>query len=146
MKIYQIENKRNFMDLLILADEQEEMIDKYIDIGIMFVLDDSGVKAEILVTDNGNGVLEIKNLSVFPKYQKMGYGKKLINFVCKHYKNKFNTIYVGTGDSPLTIPFYEKCGFVKSHTVKNFFIDNYDHPIIECGVKLTDMVYLKREL
>ncbi len=134
------------MDLLILADEQEEMIDKYIDIGIMFVLDDSGVKAEILVTDNGNGVLEIKNLSVFPKYQKMGYGKKLINFVCKHYKNKFNTIYVGTGDSPLTIPFYEKCGFVKSHTVKNFFIDNYDHPIIECGVKLTDMVYLKREL
>lgn len=134
------------MDLLILADEQEEMIDKYIDIGTMFVLDDSGVKAEILVTDNGNGVLEIKNLSVFPKYQKMGYGKKLINFVCKHYKNKFNTIYVGTGDSPLTIPFYEKCGFVKSHTVKNFFIDNYDHPIIECGVKLTDMVYLKREL
>ena len=28
----------------------------------------------------------------------------------------------------------------------NFFIDHYDHPIIECGVQLADMVYCKKEL
>ena len=50
----------------------------------------------------------------------------------------------GTGDSPLTIPFYEKCGFVRSHIIPNFFKDNYDHPIVECGLQLSDMVYLKR--
>lgn len=48
------------------------------------------------------------------------------------------------GDSPLTIPFYEKCGFTRSHTVKNFFTDNYDHPIYECGIHLVDMIYLQR--
>ena len=54
-------------------------------------------------------------------------------------------MYVGTGDSPLTLPFYEKCGFKVSHRVKDFFIENYDNPIYECGKKLTDMVYLKKD-
>ena len=40
--------------------------------------------------------------------------------------------------------FYEKCGFVRSHNIPNFFTDNYDHPIYECGVQLIDMVYLQR--
>ena len=53
---------------------------------------------------------------------------------------------VGTGDSPLTIPFYEKCGFAYSHRIKNFFVDNYDHPIYEGGVQLMDMVYLRKEI
>ena len=53
---------------------------------------------------------------------------------------------VGTGDSELTVPFYERCGFVRSHVVENFFTDNYDAPIYEAGVQLVDMVYLKKEI
>lgn len=30
--------------------------------------------------------------------------------------------------------------------IKNFFTDNYDHPIFECGVQLIDMVYLEKNL
>ena len=60
MKILEIrKNKKQYMELLILADEQEDMIDKYIDRGIMFILEDNGVKSECVVTDEGNGVLEI---------------------------------------------------------------------------------------
>ena len=55
-------------------------------------------------------------------------------------------MYVGTGDSPVTLNFYTKCGFVRSHTVKDFFVDNYDHPIYENGRQLVDMVYLKKDL
>ena len=62
------------------------------------------------------------------------------------YRGKFQILQVGTGDSPLTVPFYEKCGFVRSHYIKNFFTDNYDHPIFECGVQLVDMVYLRQML
>ena len=63
MKIIEVkENKKQFIDLLLLADEQEDMVDRYIDRGTMFVLDDYGVKAECVVTDEGNGVLEIKNI------------------------------------------------------------------------------------
>ena len=124
---------------MLLADEQESMIDQYIDKGRMFVLDDNGIKCECVVTDEGNGVLEIKNIATKPEYQGMGYGKKLVDFIASKYKEKYSVLQVGTGDSPLTIPFYERCGFVRSHIVKNFFIDNYDHPIYECGVQLVDM-------
>ena len=147
MNIRQIkQNKKQFLPLLLLADEQENMIDRYLENGIMFVLEDSGVKAECVVTDEGAGVLEIKNIATMPEAQGKGYGKALIDFVAQKYAGQFSTLQVGTGDSPLTITFYEKCGFKCSHSVKNFFTDNYDHPIFECGVQLVDMIYLRRAL
>lgn len=138
------ENKKEYLDLLLLADEQEDMIDRYLDNGRMYVLDDNGIKCECVVTDEGSGVLEIKNIATVPEYQGKGYGKALIEFIVEKYKEQYTVLQVGTGDSPLTIPFYEKCGFVRSHTIPNFFTDNYDHPIYECGVQLVDMVYLKK--
>ena len=46
-----IDDKIQYMDLLFLADEQEDMIRRYLENGIMYVLDDNGVKAECVVTD-----------------------------------------------------------------------------------------------
>jgi len=146
MRIYREDDKIKYMPLLLLADEQESMIYRYLDNGIMFVLDDGGVRGEILLTDEGGGILEIKNLAVLPTFQRRGYGKKLIDFICENFKQKFSILQVGTGDSPLTVPFYEKCGFKKSHVVENFFTDNYDHPITEGSVTLKDMVYMRKEL
>lgn len=146
MKIYQVNNKRDYLLLLLLADEQESMIETYLDKGTMYVLDDNGVKAEIVVCEEGNGVLEIKNLAVVPQFKRQGYGRKLVEFVCGQYKGEYNTLQVDTGDSPLTVPFYERCGFKRSHIVNNFFTDNYDHPIYECGIQLTDMIYFVKEL
>lgn len=140
------ENKKQFLPLLLLADEQEDMIDRYLNRGVMYVLDDDGVKGECVITDEGNGVLEIKNIATEPEYQGKGYGKALIDFVVSTYKGKYSILQVGTGDSPLTIPFYEKCGFVRSHSIKNFFIDNYDHPIYEAGIQLVDMIYLQKKI
>ena len=45
-----------------------------------------------------------------------------------------------------TIPFYEKCVFIRSHSIKNFFVDNYDHPIYDGGVQLVDMIYLQKDI
>ena len=140
------ENKKQYLDLLLLADEQEDMIDRYLDKGRMYVLDDKGIKCECVITDEGNGVLEIKNIATVSEHQGKGYAKALIDFVVKKYKEQYTVLQVGTGDSPLTLPFYEKCGFVRSHSIPNFFTDNYDHPIFECGVQLVDMVYLQRAL
>lgn len=140
------ENKKQYLDLLLLADEQEDMIDRYLDKGRMYILDDNGIKCECVITDEGNGVLEIKNIATVSEHQGKGYAKALIDFVVKKYEEQYTVLQVGTGDSPLTIPFYEKCGFVRSHSIPNFFTDNYDHPIFECGVQLVDMVYLQRGL
>ena len=110
MKIRKIkENKKQFLSLLLLADEQENMVDRYLERGSMYVLDDNG-------------------------------------FLVNEYAYKYSVLQVGTGDSPLTVPFYEKCGFVRSHIIPNFFTNNYDHPIFECGVRLVDMVIFQRSL
>lgn len=145
MEIIEVmENKKNYIELLLLADEQEDMIDRYIDKGKMYVLDDNGIKCECVVIDVGNGVLKIKNIATVPEYQGKGYAKAMIDFIITKYREEYSTLQVGTGDSPMTIPFYEKCGFVRSHIVPNFFTDNYDHPIYEGGIQLVDMVYLRR--
>ena len=145
MKIREVnENKKQFIALLLLADEQENMIDHYLEKSTMYVLEDGNVKAECVVTDEGNGILEIKNIAVDPKSQGKGYGKALIDFLASKYADEYSVLQVVTGDSPLTIPFYEKCGFVRPHNIPNFFTDNYDHPIYECGAQLIDMVYLQR--
>ena len=140
------ENKKAYLDLLLLADEQEDMIDRYLERGRMYVLDDDGVKSECVITDEGNGVLEIKNLATLPEHQHKGYAKALISFLVKEFSSRYSVLQVGTGDSPLTVPFYEKCGFIRSHVVPDFFTENYDHPIFECGVVLRDMVYLQKVL
>ncbi len=140
------ENKKEYISLLLLADEQEDMIDRYLELGTMYVLDDCGIKSECVVTDEGSRILEIKNISVYPEFQGRGYGRNLISFLSEFYKEDFDILQVGTGDSPLTIPFYEKCGFKRHHIIKNFFVENYDHPIFECGVQLIDMIYLQRDI
>lgn len=145
MEIYEItSNKKFLLSLLLLADEQEEMIDRYLSRGRMFVLDDHGIRCECVVTDEGNGILEIKNIATVPDDQGKGYAKALIRYLLDTFRDRFTVLQVGTGDSPLTIPFYEKCGFVRSHVIPNFFTEHYDHPIIECGIRLTDMIILRR--
>ena len=59
---------------------------------------------------------------------------------------EFEALAAGTGESPLTVPFYEKCGFAYSHRLKDFFTENYPEPIVEGGVTLRDMLYFRREL
>ena len=147
MKIREvIDHKKVYVDLLLLADEQEDMIDRYLERGTMYVLEDDGVKAECVVTDEGGGILELKNIAVAPDCHGKGYGKALVYFLVQTYREQYTVLQVGTGDSPSTIPFYESCGFRRHHLIKNFFTDHYDHPIYECGVQLVDMVYLQREL
>lgn len=144
MKILEItQNKKTYLPLLLLADEQESMIDKYLPRGTMYALDDDGVKAVCVVTDEGEGVLEIKNLAVLPSCQRRGYGRRMVEFIRQKYSGAYKILQVGTGDSPLTVPFYEACGFKRSHVVKDFFTQNYDHPIFEAGVQLMDMVYFR---
>ena len=139
-------HKKQYIDLLLLADEQESMLDRYLERGEMFVLEDDGVKAIGVITDEGNGICELKNIAVVPSAQRQGYGKKLIGYLVTHYSKIYSHMIVGTGDVPSTTGFYKSCGFEYSHRIKNFFTDNYDHPIIEAGILLRDMIYFTREI
>lgn len=147
INIIQIKNnKKQYLDLLLLGDEEEAMIDKYIERGDMYALFKGELISICIVTNEGNGICELKNLATYPHFQGKGYGKTLLDYLCNLLKNKYSTIIVGTGDSDLTIPFYKKCGFKESHKIKDFFIKNYSKPIFENGKQLIDMIYLKKNL
>lgn len=148
MEIRQIiSNKKQFLNLLLLGDEQEDMIDRYLERGDQFVLYENGeIRAICVVTCEGEHIYEIKNIATVPAFQRKGYGKRLIEYILEHYHDQCRVMLVGTGDVPSTVSFYEHCGFSVSHRVANFFIENYDHPIFEDGKQLVDMVYLKKQL
>ena len=137
------------MQLLLLGDEQESMIDRYLEWGEMFVMfsTESGSPIGVaVVTDEGNGVCELKNIAILPSIQRRGYGRKFITYLCQQYKGIKQIMQVGTGDSVQTTSFYRSCGFHYSHTIPNFFTDHYDHPIIEEGKLLQDMICFQKEL
>ncbi|MCL1804157.1 MAG: GNAT family N-acetyltransferase [Eubacteriaceae bacterium] len=140
------ENKKQFIDLLLLADESESMIDKYLERAEMFALYDNGLKSICAVTRESPDICEIKSIATYEKWQGMGYASKLIGYISAHYSDIYKTMIVGTGDVPSGKRFYEKNGFVASHRVPNFFTDNYDHPMYENGIQLIDMVYYKKSL
>lgn len=148
MKITKIadEDKVNYMDFLLLADEDIKMIEKYLHRGELFALYDDGLRSVCVVTRESDDVCELKNIATYENCHGNGYGSKLISHISEHFKGMYKTMVVGTGDVPWIIRFYQKNGFGISHRIKNFFTDNYDHPMFEDGVQLSDMVYLSKSL
>ena len=142
------ENKKAYLPLLLLADESERMIDRYLDRGTLFILQNDAAETVgvCVVTVENQETVEIKNLAVASNFQNQGWGKFLIDHVKNTYKGRYKVLLVGTGESPATLPFYEKCGFKISHRIKNFFTDNYEQPIVEDGVQLIDMIVLQQVL
>ncbi len=158
-------DRERYRDLLLLADEQWDMVELYLHRGEMFAAyaeDGTLTKAGsalvpdralgcMIVTDEGVDerglrIAEVKSLAVDPAHQRSGIGRALLEFAAQHAAREHDILRVGTGDSPLTVPFYEACGFMRSHVLPNFFIENYDHPIVEAGVQLKDMVIFERRL
>jgi GNAT superfamily N-acetyltransferase len=147
MKIEKIiNNKKQFLDLLLLADEKENMIDRYLPSGDLFALYDNDLKSVCVVVTIDSETCELKNIATYEKYQGKGYGKSLINFISDFYKNDYKTMLVGTGEISWIVSFYESCGFEQSYRVKNFFTDNYDYPMFDGEIQLVDMIYLKKDL
>jgi ribosomal protein S18 acetylase RimI-like enzyme len=140
------DNKKDYLPLLLLGDEQESSIDKYLERGDLFALHDDGLKSICVVTDEGDGVLEIQNLATDERHQRQGYASRLIEYVCELYRERYSKVILGTGDVTGILAFYRHRGFIETHRLPDYFTINYDHPIIEDGVLLKDKVYLERNL
>ncbi len=139
-------DKKNYLPLLLLGDEQESMIHRYLERGTLYLWQvEQEVQGVCLVTDEGDGVLELKNIAVAPAFQRQGIGRAMIEALVQRYRGSYRMLQAGTGEVPSTMGFYQSCGFTLSHRVKDFFLQ-YDHPIVEDGVQLRDMVYFRREL
>ena len=140
-------HKKRYLPLLLEADEQEDMIDRYLERGELFVAfdDKDEAVAAAVVTKEDDGLYELKNIAVAPEMRRQGLGRGMMEFLLNRYRG-CGIMQVGTGESEATLGFYRACGFTFSHVVKDFFVEHYDHPIVEDGRVLADMIYLKRSL
>ncbi|MBR9855127.1 MAG: GNAT family N-acetyltransferase [Algicola sp.] len=132
--------------LLLLADESEKAIDKYINKCEVFILEQNHKTIAVVAIERLNqSVIEIKNIAVDEEYQNQGLGKKMIQWVKTHYQELgILEILVGTGDASIyQLLFYLKCGFEMNSIRKSFFLKNYETAIYENGIRLKDMIVLK---
>lgn len=97
MKVEQVfSDRKRFLDLLLLADEQEDMIDRYLERGDMFALyDEDKLRAVCVVTNEEEGIYELKNIATCPDSQRKGYGKSLIEYLFHHYSDRCSVMFVG---------------------------------------------------
>jgi ribosomal protein S18 acetylase RimI-like enzyme len=138
-------------ELLLLADETIDAIEKYIYDSEVYVAEENrnsqpvAVFALYKISDKD---IEIKNIAVSERRQNASIGSFLISEIKRiAIAAKYENIIVGTpSGATRQINFYEKHGFKKYDVRKDFFVQNYPAPIIENGIILTDMLMLKMEL
>ena len=75
MEIVKIsEDKEKYIPLLLVGDEEEPMIMRYLPRGELFVMrEGENALCAAVVTDEGGGTAELKNISVAPERQRRGY-------------------------------------------------------------------------
>ncbi len=148
-------NKLNKSDivpynLLLLADPNKSLVDKYIKDGECYVVknNDRKIVAVYVLINVSEGVLEIKNIAVDPKSQGQGYGKALVlNAIKRARQSGVKKIEIGTGNSSLSqLSLYQKCGFRIVDVNKDFFVKNYPEKIFEDGIQCVDMIRLAIDL
>lgn len=146
MQVKKIENKEDYIDLLLEADPSRDMIYKYLNDSDVYALkkeDELISIAVILHIDRKT--LELKNIVTTEKYRNKGYAKTLLKSLCGNYKQKYDRMLVGVAEN--NIPFYVKQGFDKyEKTIKNFFIDNYKEEIKDGDLVCTDLIYYSKDL
>ena len=107
--------KTDFMDLLLLGDEQEDMVMKYLERGEMAVLfDGEDAIALSVVTKEGENLWELKNIAVLPAFQGKGYGKQAVLSLLDrlHTEYQSGTVYLSVYENnPHAIKLYQQIGF-----------------------------------
>ncbi|MCS3529801.1 N-acetyltransferase [Chryseobacterium sp. JUb7] len=147
---YKIRSKSEIpYELLLLADETKEAIDKYIFESDIYILNDGHQDIAVLALyPIDETQLEVKNIAVIEAHRSQGIGSILIDKAKEIARqNHYTRLIVGTSDTGFQqIKFYEKNDFIKSGVSKNFFVENYPFPIFENGLQMQDMIILTHHL
>ncbi|HZI18706.1 MAG TPA: GNAT family N-acetyltransferase [Pyrinomonadaceae bacterium] len=112
-----------------------------------YALEDEGRAVAAATVRWRRAPCEIVELAVAPERQGRGYGRRLVEWVCRQAARRgLPEIVVGTRTTSAgNIIFYQKCGFRADHVKRDYFW-YYDEPLVEHGVVVRDMLVFRREL
>lgn len=136
-------------DLLLAADPPKSNIDKYITDSVIYIAIEAGLTVGCLALfKTHNDTVEIKNISIQNNHQRKGLGTLLLQYAIDQAKSSgFKKVVIGTGNSSIgQLYLYQKVGFRITNIVHNFFVENYELPIIENGIECRDMIVLTKAL
>lgn len=135
--------------LLLDADPSMELIEKYLKYSTIYIakLENKIIGVYVLYPINAEKA-EIKNIAVEENLQGKGIGKLLLEDAFKQAKAKgYKELIIGTGNSSVgQLYLYQKAGFEMIEIKWNFFIDNYQSPLYENGIRVKHMIVLSKRL
>lgn len=137
------------VDLLRLADPDEENIKEYLFDGKLFVAKSGGeIVGALVLLKTRPRTMEIMNISVYEQYQGRGVGRKLILKAIEHAReSRIRTLEIGTGNPGLVqMMLYQKCGFRITGIEFDFFRRYLKERVYENGIECRDMIRMTMEL
>lgn len=141
-------DRQAYLDLLLMADESESIVMRYINDGDLFAVHyNDSIVGVVLFTFHPGQIIELKNIALQPPYRQKGLGKIILLRSFELYKSKgYKKMIVGTSNSGIgAITFYQKVGFRMYEVRRNFFL-NYPTVIFEDGIRALDMIMFERDL
>jgi ribosomal protein S18 acetylase RimI-like enzyme len=135
-----------------LAEDSEEQLNGYIDLGrVLVALEGATVIGHLQVVPGGAPrVLEIKSMAVAENNQGRGIGRLLVDAAVAHARAEgVATLVVSTATADVgTLRFYQRVGFRMLSVERDAFVPatGYPEPIDIDGIQLRDRVWLSMEL
>ena len=136
-------------DLLLLADEELQAIDRYVHQSDVYVVEmRNRIIGVCVLYPLDEMTMEIKAIAVDEAYQNQGIGKRMLSDAAVKAREKgCSELIIGTPTTAQKqLAIYQKAGFQWFEVRKDFFITHYSAPIVEDGIQLKDMAVLRKRL
>ena len=137
------------MALLLEGDASERMIARYLQKSQVYVYEESGAVVGVCVLQHKTDeTCEVMNIAVLAEHRNQGIAKKLLLHAIDSARNRgCRSIEIATGNSGIgQLYLYQKIGFEMVSLELDYFVKNYEDPIIEEGIPCKHQVRLRMKL
>jgi predicted N-acetyltransferase YhbS len=144
--------RRALVELFALAEDSQQQLDAYLDLGRVLVARDAEtvVGHLQLVPTGRDGEIELKNMAVLPSRQGAGVGRALVETAVDRSRTSgWRRMVVATGAADVgNLRFYQRVGFRVDAVERDVFTpeNGYPQQIVVDGIPLLDRVWFARDL
>lgn len=137
------------MELLLMADPNEQQIRSYIEYCIVVIaIHNQKVIGVMAMSPETKEKAEIRNIAIAPDHRGKGFARRLLQDAFdRATRLGYSLVQVCTGNSSIRqFKVYQQFGFELTDVRWNYFTDHYPEPIIENGILCRHQLVLSRVL
>jgi aminoglycoside 6'-N-acetyltransferase I len=137
------------MDLLLMADPNEEQVLSYIEHCIVVIaILNKKIIGVMAMSPETKEKAEIRNIAISPAYRGKGFARKLLQDAFDRANRLgYSLVQVCTGNSSIRqFKVYQQFGFELTDIRWNYFTEHYPEPIVEDGIRCRHQLVLSHFL